>query len=66
MAYVGFDKLAGEVGSKGLAAYIGRKKYGKGKFQSAAARGESLRGARPAGGAPKYRGKRRGSPRYEG
>jgi len=27
-----FDKLAKKVGSKGLAAWIGRKKYGKTKF----------------------------------
>ena len=41
--YVGFKKLSGELAAKGaknpggLAAWIGRKKYGKEKFQAAAA-----------------------------
>lgn len=34
-----FAKLAKKVGSKALAAYIGRKKYGKKKFQKLAANG---------------------------
>jgi len=34
-----FSKLANKVGSKGLAAYIGRKKYGKKKFQEMAEKG---------------------------
>ena len=34
-----FKKLAKKVGSTALAAYIGRKKYGKKKFQSLAAKG---------------------------
>lgn len=37
------QKLAGRSGvtdPAGLAAYIGRKKYGKGKFQSLAAKGK--------------------------
>lgn len=34
-----FDKLANKVGSKALAAYIGRKKYGKTKFAKMAAKG---------------------------
>ena len=34
-----FDKLAKKVGSKGLAAWIGRKKYGKTKFAEKAQRG---------------------------
>lgn len=34
-----FDKLAKKVGSKALAAYIGRKKYGKTKFAKMAAAG---------------------------
>jgi hypothetical protein len=55
MAYVGFEKLTKELTKKGakdpraLAAAIGRKKYGKAKFQKAAAAGKSLRGARPKG-----------------
>lgn len=55
MAYMGFNKLAGELAKKGvkdpraLAAAIGRKKYGKAKFQKAAAKGKSLRGAKPKG-----------------
>jgi len=34
-----FDKLAKKVGSKGLAAWIGRKKYGKTKFAKMAQAG---------------------------
>lgn len=34
-----FAKLAKKVGSKRLAAYIGRKKYGKKKMASMAAKG---------------------------
>jgi hypothetical protein len=55
MAYMGFEKLTKELVKKGakdpraLAAAIGRKKYGKAKFQKAAAKGKSLRGARPKG-----------------
>lgn len=33
-----FKKLARQVGSPALAAWIGRKKYGKSKFQSLAAK----------------------------
>lgn len=51
MAYVGFDKLKGQIAAKGdvrdpgaVAAAIGRKKYGKKKFQRAAAAGRSMRG----------------------
>lgn len=46
--YEGFEKLKGELAAKGakdpaaLAAYIGRKKYGKAKFQKAAATGHKL------------------------
>ena len=42
MAYLGFAKLAAKVKSKKLAAWIGRKKYGKKKFQKAAAAGKKL------------------------
>jgi len=74
MAYTGFSKLSAQLKGRGiqnpgaLAASIGRKKYGKKKFQQAAARGESLRGARPAkGGPPAYQGKKRkGPPAYRG
>lgn len=54
MAYVGFDKLKGQLGKKGvenpgaLAASIGRKKYGKKKFQRAAAKGKKMRGMKAA------------------
>jgi hypothetical protein len=53
MAFIGFDKLKSQLGGKGikdpgaLAASIGRAKYGKAKFQKAAAKGKSLRGAKP-------------------
>jgi hypothetical protein len=52
MAYIGFNRLAAKLRRRGvknpraLAAYIGRKKYGKARFQRAAARGRPLRGAR--------------------
>jgi len=36
-----FDKLAKKVGSKALAAYIGRKKYGKTKFAKMAQAGRN-------------------------
>lgn len=39
MARTAFDKLAAKVHSKALAAYIGRKKLGKKKFQAKAAAG---------------------------
>ncbi len=58
MAYMGFKKLAKKVGSKRLAAWIGRKKYGKEKFQEAAAQGKSLKGEESkymyGGKLPKY------------
>ena len=47
-AYMGFDKTTKALASKGaknpkaLAAWIGRKKYGKEKFQAAAAAGKKL------------------------
>jgi len=46
--YMGFEKTKQALASKGakdpaaLAAWIGRKKYGKGKFQAAAAKGKKL------------------------
>lgn len=50
MAYVGFDKLKAKIAAKGgvsnpgaVAAAIGRKKYGKKKFQAAATSGTSMR-----------------------
>jgi len=47
-AYMGFDRLKGKPAHQGaedpgaLAASIGRKKYGKAKFQHAAAKGKKL------------------------
>jgi hypothetical protein len=49
-AYMGFEKTTKALAAKGaknpkaLAAWIGRKKYGKAKFQKAAAAGKSMRG----------------------
>jgi hypothetical protein len=54
MAYTGFKKLEGELSGKGiknpggLAAAIGRKKYGAKKFAGAAAKGKSMKGMKPA------------------
>lgn len=49
MAYVGFAKLRAKIAAKGgasdpgaVAAAIGRRKYGKAKFQAAAAKGKKL------------------------
>jgi len=56
--WTGFKNLSTSLKRKGvrdpkaLAAWIGRKKYGKKKFQKAASSGKSLRGAMPA-----YKGK---------
>lgn len=52
MAYVGFNKLKGQLAGQvrdpgAVAASIGRKKYGKRKFQKAAAKGQKLRHATP-------------------
>jgi len=51
MAYVGFDKLKAKIAARGgvsnpgaVAAAIGRRKYGKAKFQRAASKGQSMRG----------------------
>lgn len=50
MAYMGFSKIKEALSAKGakkpgaLAAWIGRRKYGKAKFQSAASHGTSMRG----------------------
>ena len=43
MAYIGFKKLSAKLGS-GLAATIGRNKYGKKKFQNAAVEGKKMKG----------------------
>lgn len=48
---MGFEKLEGKLGGKvknpgALAAYIGRKKYGDEKYNSYAAKGKSLKGAK--------------------
>jgi hypothetical protein len=57
MAYVGFDKLKNQIAAKGgvsnpaaVAASIGRKKYGKKRFQKAAASGTPMKGMKPQGG----------------
>jgi hypothetical protein len=57
MAYVGFSKLKAKIARRGgvrdpgaVAAAIGRKKYGAARFQRAAAKGKSLKGARTARG----------------
>lgn len=49
MAYIGFKKLKGQLAKKkgitnpgGLAASIGRKKYGKKSFQKAASQGRKM------------------------
>lgn len=53
MGYTGFKKLKGQLGAEGaenpgaLAGWIGRKKYGKGKFQKSAAKGKKMRGMKP-------------------
>ena len=54
MAYVGFQKLKGELAQRpgvtnpgALAAYIGAKKYGGAAMREAAASGTSLRGHKP-------------------
>lgn len=48
MAYQGFDNLVQKHGlSPALAAFVGRKKYSKKKFDQAAAKGKSLKGAKP-------------------
>jgi hypothetical protein len=52
MSYTPFKKMVQKLAKKGvkdpkaLAASIGRKKYGKKKFQAAAAAGKSLRNAK--------------------
>lgn len=53
MVYMGFKKLEhsleGKVRNPGaVAASIGRKKYGKARFQHAAATGHSLKGLKAA------------------
>lgn len=52
--YVGFDKLKGELSSRpgvkdpgGLAAYIGKRKFSKKRFDKYAAQGKSMRNVKP-------------------
>lgn len=51
--YLGFKKLLNKLKNKGVrnpaavAASIGRKKYGKEKFQEYAAKGKSMRKVKP-------------------
>lgn len=55
MAYLGFEKLESKIAAKGgvrnpgaVAAAIGRKKYGKERFQKAAAEGHAMKGLKAA------------------
>lgn len=55
--YMGLAKLQSQFKNQpgitnpgGLAAFIGRKKYGKTKFQSFAAKGKKMRGVVPMSG----------------
>jgi hypothetical protein len=50
MAYVGFDALVKKGVPPGAAANIGRNKYGKKRFQRAAAKGKKMRGMKPRPG----------------
>ena len=57
MAYMGFQALQGKLAKKyggeraaRIAASIGRKKYGKKKFQKAAAEGKKMKGMKPMHG----------------
>jgi hypothetical protein len=52
--YVGFNKLKAKIAAKGgvsnpgaVCAAIGRKKYGKKKFQHAAAKGKKMKDMKP-------------------
>jgi|PlaIllAssembly_1097288.scaffolds.fasta_scaffold879588_1 hypothetical protein len=59
MAHQGFDAVAKKVGSPALAAWIGRKKYGKKKFQQAANEGKPLKESQKL---PKFKGKKKAAP----
>lgn len=57
MGYMGFKALEGSLEGKvrnpgAVAASIGRKKYGKAKFQKAAAAGKTMEGEKPVKKAP--------------
>lgn len=66
MGYLGFRKLKSKLSKKGirnpaaLAAKIGKAKYGKKRFQKAAAQGKSMKGM------PVYKGKGGGMPKWQG
>lgn len=55
MAYVGFKKLVSKLkgqgkskaAAEGIAASVGRKKYGAKRFNKAARAGKSMRGMKP-------------------
>lgn len=53
MAYMGFKAVEASAAAGGaknpgaVAASIGRKKYGKGKFQKFAAKGKKMKGVKP-------------------
>ncbi len=55
MAHEGFAKVAKSTGSPALTAWIGRKLYGKKKFQEAASRGKPLSEKQRL---PEYKGKK--------
>lgn len=66
MAYTGFDRLQGQLTGRygtrhaaAIAAAIGRRKYGKGAFQHAAATGTSLKGHAPVKPKAKHKLRRR-------
>jgi hypothetical protein len=47
MAYEGMKKLKERGMSGALGSWIGRRKYGKKRFQEAAAEGKKMRGMKP-------------------
>lgn len=51
---MGFKALAAKIGP-GAAAAVGRKKYGKEKFQKAAAQGKKMKNMKPIQNAAKRR-----------
>lgn len=62
MAYIGFQGLKEKLAARGnvrnpgaVAASIGRAKYGKERFQKAAAKGKSMRGMSPRSAALRRR-----------
>jgi len=64
MGYMGFEAVKKSAAAGGarnpgaVAAAIGRKKYGKEKFQKAAAEGKKMEGMEPKKGKKKKKGKK--------